>query len=157
MGIAHKIELKLSSAGYRGEEINSILPDFITYRKTLVGLTWYPSAEGPERYVLVVTLGAILANVTKVFMEELCKDIYKWVKDKLLILFYKKRAPFGLVRIKMDNVYIDYYVENTDKLLKIWDLFPEIISRVDPALSDEWIIDEEINGEFKIRPIKKKS
>jgi hypothetical protein len=57
----------------------------------------------------------------------------------------------------MDNVYIDYYVENTDKLLKIWDLFPEIISRVDPALSDEWIIDEEINGEFKIRPIKKKS
>ncbi len=61
------------------------------------------------------------------------------------------------MRIKMDNVYIDYYVENTDKLLKIWDLFPEIISRVDPALSDEWIIDEEINGEFKIRPIKKKS
>lgn len=63
----HTIELRLNSLGFNSDDVGEALPDFMADRDTLVGLTWYPCAEGPQSFLLVVTIYAGVAAVAKVF------------------------------------------------------------------------------------------
>lgn len=136
----HKIELELNSAGFSADELGTVLPDFITERKTVVGLTWYPSAEGPASYTIIVSVFLLFGAISKVFIEELAKDLYKWTKQKLLILFHKKRYPIGLIRLVFENAVVEYYCEDADTLLIAFEKLPEILNAIDTRKGDEWEI-----------------
>jgi hypothetical protein len=81
--IDHRIYLELNSSGYRGLEIDEILPHFITDRKTVVGLTWESSAEEPESFTLVIIILIVLSSLGKGFLSELSKDLYQWANAKV--------------------------------------------------------------------------
>lgn len=138
--ISYKIELKLNSAGFSADDLGTVLPDFITERKTLVGLTWYPSAQGPASYTLIITILWVVSAVPKVFIEELAKDLYKWSKQKLLNLFRKKKCPIGLIRFVFNDVVVEYYCDNADTLLTLFKKLPKILSKIDIEKGTEWDI-----------------
>lgn len=137
----HKIELKLNATGYKGEEINDLLPKFMTERDTVIGLTWYPSAEGPESFALDILFYGGLIFFTKAFLEELAKDLYKWVKEKIKPLLNKKEQAFGVMCMKFNDVEIFYYTSGEDEWLSLLEKLPEIVTKVKPELSNEWEIE----------------
>jgi len=109
--IKHRIYLELNNCGYDGSEINEILPDFITERKTVVGLTWEPSAEGPESFTLLIIITAGLSSIISAFLAELSKDLYQWTKSKLVPLFKKKKNPCGHIIFEIEDIKISYFSE----------------------------------------------
>jgi len=82
----NEIELLLNSSGFSGDDVQELLPDFITERVTKVGLTWYPSVDGPESFTLIVTTGLLLAEFAKEIVKSLSKDLYDWSKEKIIPL-----------------------------------------------------------------------
>lgn len=141
--INHQIILRLNSQGYKGEEIDKILPDFMANRETMVGLSWYPSIYGPESYELIIQIGILFSLLSKSFLNELSKDLYHWVKSKLVKLFQKKKQSNGFIHIEFKDVKIDFYTESnkfneTQVLLNFFKYLSEIIFCIDPNLSIEW-------------------
>ena len=141
------IELKLNSAGFKGEEIDEILPDFITERNTTIGLTWYPSVDGPESFTLIITVSILAAEFAKEFVKNLSKDLYSWTKEKVLPLLKRKQNPDGYVIIKLADVEIHYhdqslFDEESGGLyyLDFLEKLPQLINAVDPSLGDRWEI-----------------
>jgi len=138
--VRHDIQLKLSSAGFSAEEIGVVLPDFMVDRKTLVGLTWYPCAEGTERFVLVVTIYSVVGAVAKIFLEELSKDLYQWVKVKINRLLKKKPQAYGMMLVKFNDVEVEFRTSGGDDWADLLDKLPSIIQELDPAESKDWEI-----------------
>lgn len=128
--IEHKIVLSLNSTGWRGEEIDALLPEFIAERDTLVGLTWTSSYYGPESFNLVITVAAsVVTVIASNFLSELSKDLYQWMKSKLLAALEKKQHPEGDIEIQIGKSSIYTHV---DEILLLEDLFthlPELISQ----------------------------
>ncbi len=153
--IPHKIELKLNNAGFVGSDIDEILPPFMTDRKTLVGLTWYSCANGPESFVLVVTIWSAFRLVGKTFIEELSKDLYSWVKSQIQPMFKKKNYPCGFMRLKYDDMEIDFHTDGGEEWLALLNSLPAIIGSLDPSKGHEMII-EKVGDEFTVEPYPKK-
>ena len=138
----HRIYLELNSCGYNGSEINEILPDFITERKTLVGLTWEPSAEGPESFLLLIIITAGLSSMIKTFLAELSKDLYQWTKSKLIPLFKKKKNPSGYIIFQIGDVKISYFSEGGKELSDLFFSLPNLLSGIDNSITEgEWEIE----------------
>lgn len=142
--IKNEIELLLNSAGYSGEDVQELLPDFITERYTKVGLTWYPSVDGPESFTLIITTSLLLAEFGKEFVKNLSKDLYKWSKKKIIPLLKRKSSPNGVIIIESANAQIYYHEltdiknENDEKFSVFLKDLPKIISEVDPNIGKNW-------------------
>lgn len=150
--VQHKICLELNKAGYTGADIDEILPAFMAERRTFVGLTWKPSAEGPESFTLGIIVGLALSSLAQGFISELSKDLYLWSKSKLLPLFKRKRSPVGTIEIALSNLTIFAYVEEINRLPEIFERLPELLARIDPNIWDgEWVIECEEGKEWVIR------
>jgi hypothetical protein len=153
--IPYKIELKLSSSGFTGSDVQELLPLSRIDRKTLVGLKWYPCAEGPERFVLIVTIVSAFGVVGKVFLQELSKDLYSWIKTKVQPLLKRKNQPYGFMRLKFNDVDIEFWTDGGDEWLALLESLPTIIASVDLSESNELVIDKE-DDEFIVRPYPNK-
>ena len=153
--IRHKIELKLNSTGFTGSDVDELIPPFMTDRKTQVGLTWYPSAEGPERFVLIITIFSAFDLVGKVFLEELSKDLFSWIKGQIQLLLKRKKCPYGLMRLKFNDIEIDFDTDGGEDWTALLDSLPAILSSLDSAKGHEMII-EKVGDEFKVAPFQKK-
>lgn len=140
--IEHRIYLELNNCGYNGSEINEILPDFITERKTLVGLTWEPSAEGPESFTLLIIITASLSSMITTFLAELSKDLYQWTKSKLIPLFKKKKNPSGYVIFEIGNIRISYFSEGGEEISELFSSLSDILNKIDANKTEgEWEIE----------------
>ena len=83
--ISHTVKLGLNSAGFKGKNLDSLTPDFMTDRKTELFLFWEPSYNGPHSWIIdVVVVGAIY-KLGESFLNELFADLYNWSKKKLFI------------------------------------------------------------------------
>jgi len=160
--VPHTIELRLGYFGYRGEDIDAILPDFIRDRETIIGLRSYPI---PDHFVLIITIEATLTSVEKVFIEELAKDMYEWTKAKLCGLLRKKRDPDGPTLIRFRDVEIEYNwgaksayepSENSDLLIGFWERLPALLEKIDPLFAKEWEIVLTDNNGWSVHAIEKK-
>lgn len=142
--IDHHIYLELNCMGFRGSEIDEILPDFMSERPTYIGLTWQPSAEGTESFTLGIIIGTALSPVVMGFLTEVGKDLYKWVKSKLVPLFKKKGHPIGHINLEIGDIEISGLcegIEETEGLLKLFSSLPELVGKIDPNLTEgEWEI-----------------
>jgi hypothetical protein len=143
--IEHTIELHLNSTGYKAEELQELLPDFITERHTVVGLTWYPSANGPESFTLAITIGILLAEFGKEFVKNLSKDLYEWTKNKIVPLLQTKNSPEGIVIIKFKDAEIRYFdeskfSEDTEKLSLFIQEIPHFINKIDSSVGANWSV-----------------
>jgi hypothetical protein len=133
-----KIELLLSSVGFRGSDLDSLAPPFETEHDTRIGLKWYPSATGPDTWTIVLTVvGVPAALFAKKFAELLATDIYNWAKDSLRGFFSKRPHNSGMLEIKLDDVYI-YSLSPLD-VLTARDLVPALLA-VELKQSKEWEI-----------------
>ena len=151
--IDHKVELHLSCAGFDGSAVQALVPDFITERHTIIGLSWYPCAEGPERYYITISICAALAFVTKVFLEELSKDLYKWLKGKLLPYMKDRPRSFGSVEVAFQNVRVWCYINEDDDFLLCVDYLPQLMTTIDVNQSTEWDLEIK-NGRIELTPRK---
>ncbi len=141
--IEHTIELRLNVSGYKGEELDQVVPDFIDERNTTVGLTWYPSVDGPTSFTLVIA-AVVAAEFGKEFVKLLSKDLYSWCKDKVIPLLQKKQYPVGYIIIKLSDAELQYRNEelfDTDgnlHLLRFFEELPVLLEKVNPSLGREW-------------------
>jgi hypothetical protein len=149
----HKIELILNSTGFDGADVQALLPDFNTDRDTVVGLSWYPSAEGPERYYITLSIIAAIGFVSKVFLEELFKDIYTWLKGKILPRMKNKPRSLGSIEIIFQDVRVWGFFEDSSDWLICAESLPKLLGKIDAAESSEWNI-ELSNGGITILPRK---
>lgn len=117
-----KITLELNSTAYTGQDVQDVLPHFMTDYTTFVGLTWVPSAFGTEAFFISITIGAAI-GVAQGFLSELGTDLYKWTKEKLLLLLKKKSAPEGQLIISWQDITVTIYIEKTDDILDILSKF----------------------------------
>ncbi|MBA2239215.1 MAG: hypothetical protein H0W24_11030 [Lysobacter sp.] len=102
-----KIELLLSSVGFRGSDLEGLSPPFETEYDTRIGLKWYASATGPDTWAIIITVvGVPAALFAKKFAELLATDIYNWAKGALKRFFSEKPHNSGMLEIKLDDVYI---------------------------------------------------
>lgn len=120
--ISHNITIEFNSTSYSGQDVQDVLPDFITEHPTLVGLTWVPSAFGPEAFFISITIGAAV-GVAQGFLSELGSDLYRWAKEKLLVILKKKKSPYGQLKISWVDIRVSIDIENMDELL---DIFSEL-------------------------------
>jgi hypothetical protein len=161
--ISHRIELSFNSTGYKGKDIDDVLPDFITERNTSVGLTWYRSVEGPESFTLVIVISVLVAEIAKGFIGELGKDLYQWTKSKLIPLFKKKTYPVGHILVQMNDVGLDYYIELSDdnsreELASFFKDIAYILAQMDASKGSEWVV--EFNKENKswiLQPVESRN
>jgi len=149
----HEIQLKLNSSGYSGCDLNGILPQFAIDRKTIVGLTYYPCAEGPERFVLLVTIAALVGTVARVFIEEFARDLYVWMKASLLALFRKKNAPYGVLLVVFEDIELEFRCEfNDGDWLNVLKNLPQLIYATRQDVSKDWEIEKLDDGVFIVHP-----
>lgn len=147
MYIQHSIEIRLNSTGYQGHDVDLILPDFITDRQTTVGLTWYPSYNGPESFTIYMAIAAGIGMFCGKFVELLASDLYAWCKEKLLNLVAKKIHPDCSITIKLEDVEIYFHDEDLfdsdlagDILLEFFKKIPELVLLVKHEESKLWQI-----------------
>ncbi|HQU81787.1 MAG TPA: hypothetical protein PKY59_01595 [Pyrinomonadaceae bacterium] len=139
----NEIELLLNSAGFSGNDVEELLPDFITERYTKVGLTWYPSVDGPESFTLIITTSLLLAEFGKEFVKNLSKDLYEWSKGKIIPLLKKKNSPNGVIIVESANAQIYYHEltdlkENNENFSAFLKDLPKIITEVNPDIGKNW-------------------
>jgi hypothetical protein len=107
----HYIRLAFNTSGFNGNDLNLALPTFMSERATTVGLTWWPSAHGPEFYTLLIVASGIASAVATSFFSELGKDLYAWSKDRLNNLLSAKRFPVGQITLRSDDCELVAYLE----------------------------------------------
>lgn len=141
--VKNEIELLLNSTGFSGDDVQELLPDFITERFTKVGLTWYPSADGPESFTLIITTSLLLAEFAKEFVKSLSKDLYDWSKGKIIPLLKRKNFPNGVIIVECKDAQIYYHElsdikgENENFSTFIKEL-PDLLEKVDPNIGKNW-------------------
>ncbi|MBL5976310.1 hypothetical protein JAO85_03410 [Comamonas sp. NyZ500] len=150
-----KIELLLSSVGFRGSDLDSLSPPFETEYDTRIGLKWYPSATGPDTWTIVLTaVGIPSALFAKKFAELLATDIYNWAKDSLKRFFANKPHNSGMLELKLDDVHL--YSLTPLEVLTSSDLVP-ILQGTDLTLAKEWeILVDPSSGKITLRPVAEK-
>jgi len=160
--IHSSVEIQLNSAGFRGADIDALLPDFVTERKTVVGLTWHSSVNGPESFDVALTVGAVwaAAAVSSGFLEALGADLYKWAKEKLLSVLRTKHHPDCHISLKFDDVEVFFHEDGLfsepnagDILLDFFEQLPKLVLQVDPNRSRAWEVSRgQPRGTWLIRP-----
>ena len=138
----NEVELLLNSSGFTGEDVQNLLPDFITERYTKVGLTWYPSVDGPESFTLIITTSLLLAEFSKEFVKNLSKDLYDWSKKKIIPLLKRKNYPNGVIIVECANAQIYYHdasnFKDDDKFSEFIKELPDLLHEVDPNIGKNW-------------------
>jgi hypothetical protein len=151
----YKIEILLNSAGYKGRDLDELLPEFITERDSQIGLFWQSSANGPESWIIVIGIVAIFSKVTDVFLDKLFEDLYEYSKSKLKKFFNKRPNNYGSIFVEFNDFKIScygYYVPS-DKFLDFFSEIPNLVKFLDSEKGYEWFVkyDEKLN-EWKISP-----
>lgn len=162
MYIFSSLRIDLNSTGFSGRDIDALLPDFMTERKTTVGLTWNSSVNGPESFGIWAVVYAGLAAAAGGFLAEFGADLYKWTKDKLLLVLRTKQHPDCYISIKFDDVEIFYHEDGLfstdeagDVLLNFFENISNFILKIDPSVSKVWEISRgDKNGDWKVEPAK---
>lgn len=111
--IEHSITLTLNSCEFRGNDVEEMLPDWITERPATVGLSWSPCALGPYSFLIIITISSFLiGTISQSFFNQLGADLYQWLKDKLRTNLAKKNYYNGSLCIEFDDVKIFVEFEN---------------------------------------------
>jgi len=145
-----RIELLLSTAGFRGRDLEDIRPDFETERDVSVGLKWYPSATGPETWTLAVAVGVPLAVFLNKFGDLLAADLYAWAKKKLAPFFASRTYPSGFLHIELGD--IEFHCSHPLEALSSTE-FIALLKQADPSKAKEWHLEyDEAARTFTVRP-----
>lgn len=159
--IFSSVVVELNSAGFRGADVDKLLPDFITERKTTVGLSWYSSVNGPESFSVLLTVGALWAAATgSGFLQALGADLYKWAKEKLLVVLRTKRHPDCYISIKFDDIEVFFHEDGLfsepnagDVLVDFFGQLPQLLGQIEPSASKVWEISRgDAVGTWQIKP-----
>ena len=155
------VVVELNSAGFRGADVDALLPEFMTERKTTVGLSWHSSVNGPESFSVLLTVGAMLAAATgSGFLQALGADLYKWTKEKLLVVLRTKRHPDCYISLKFDDIEVFFHEDGLfsepnagEVLLDFFEQLPKLLAQIKPTAARVWEIyrGEEV-GTWQIRP-----
>jgi hypothetical protein len=144
--IKHSVDLRFNSAGFTGSDLDELLPDFVTERDTNVGLTWYPSATGPESFTLAVIAAVALSAFVGEFSKKLSEDLYSWSKSKLSKVLSRKRYPDCAIVIKLDDIELLFHDEQLfddpdapSLLAGFFAAVPALLLSVNPAKGRFWI------------------
>ncbi|WP_156940932.1 hypothetical protein [Halomonas halodenitrificans] len=155
ISLQHSIEIRLNSTGYKGSDVDSILPEFITDRNTTVGLTWYPSANGPDSLTIYIAVVGFFSVFAGEFAKHLAGDMYSWSKEKLATLLRSKKYPCCAITIKLNDVEIFFGDEDLfdlpgaeEVVNRFFQELPNIIENVQPEESTLWRVsyDHENDG-----------
>lgn len=159
--IHSSVTIDLNSAGFHGADVDALLPDFATERKTTVGLTWHSSVNGPESFTVLLAVGSFCAvAVASGFLEALGADLYRWTKDKLLGVLRTKQHPDCYISLKFDDLEIFFHEDGLflqsnagEVLLEFFALLPKMVLQIDPKLSKAWEISrDKSTGTWLILP-----
>jgi hypothetical protein len=159
--IYSSVVIELNSAGFRGTDIDALLPDFVTERKTTVGLTWYSSVNGPESFTVALAVGSFCAAaVASGFLEALGADMYKWAKHKLLSVLRSKRHPDCYISLKFDDMEMFFHEDGLfsepnagDVLLDFFEQLSNLVLQMDAHQSKTWEVSRDPTaGTWLIRP-----
>ena len=136
-----RIALLLSSAGFKGQDLDLLLPPFSTDYDTTVGLKWYPSATGPETWTLAIAAGISLAAFLKKFSDLLATDIYNWAKTCLKEFFSDRPHNHGSLVIELDGITL--LSHQPIEVLASVDLLATLAT-IDPSLAKVWEIEYDV-------------
>lgn len=144
--IKHSVDLRFNSAGFTGSDLDELLPDFVTERDTNVGLTWYPSASGPESFTLAVIAAVAVSAFVGEFGKKLSEDLYAWSKSRLSKVLSRKRYPDCAIVIKLDDIELLFHDEqlfdDPDAANLIADFFnavPKLLLSINSTKGRFWI------------------
>ena len=132
------IQLTLSSAGFKGTDLDSLAPDFETDYDVSRSLKWFPSVTGPETWLLIIAAAIPLKAFVDEFGKLLAKDVHAWVKNRFLPFFKKRPNNHGTLVIQLESVVI--YSDSPLEVLTSQDLV-NVLTLVDATISLEWRIE----------------
>ena len=133
----YEIRLELNSTGFTGDEAQQLLPDFITDHRTVIGLTWHPSVDGPESFNVILFIGIGAGMVAAGFLNALGQDLYRWVKDRVAPLMKAKDQAHPLIIIEFRDKKVTATFEDLDGFEEFWRDFDEIMRIVRDRSSSE--------------------
>jgi hypothetical protein len=139
--IEHSIDLWLNAAGYKGADIDEILPDFMIERNVTASLAYEPAHSGPESWAITIVVSLVASEFLKEFVKNLSNDLYSWSKQKLRPFFQKKPSASGIIRLQLKDAEIScpyWSVNNSDKLLDFLENLPSLVEKIDPKKSKLW-------------------
>lgn len=146
------IRLTLSTAGFKGADLDEVMPDFQTERDVSVALKWFPSATGPETWTLVIAAGMSLGGFLQKFGELIAEDIHSWSKKNLKSFFKKRPNNHGTLVIDLESITI--YSDTPIETIESGDLI-SVLSSIDPTEASSWTIDyNPTTGKLTISPDK---
>lgn len=149
--ISPSIKLTLSSVGFKGADLDTLMPDFSTERDVLVGLRWFPCASGPETWTLVIAASLPLAAFLKKFGELLATDLYGWAKTKLGDFFSTKPNNHGRLVIELETVTV--HSDSPVEVLRCDDLASKLAT-IDLSCSRDWeIVYDPETGLISVKPL----
>ena len=152
MAIARLI-LTLQPQSYTGSELEELYPDeWQSKYTTTVGFKWRRSDMGPESWSLTIAAGYTLGKLASGFAGELSKDLYKWTKESIFKVVNQRKNNSGSIYIDCKDVWIDFtsFYPN-EETLDLFENLPDLLSKIDPALCEDWSITCE-DGEFIVEP-----
>ena len=129
------IKLTLSSVGFKGADLDTLVPDFSTERDVLVGLRWFPCASGPETWTLVIAASLPLAAFLKKFGDLLATDLYGWAKTKLEDFFSTKPNNHGKLVIELESVTV--HSDSPVEVLSC-DKLASTLATIDLSCATDW-------------------
>lgn len=152
--VPHRISLMLNRSGYDGADVEAALPSFMSARKTEVGLTWQPSAEGPNSFFLLVEVALVADLVARGFLTALSKDLYDWTKSKLRDVLAPRPTPVGRVTVRFRDVELSYIAELDDiePLAELFSMLPLLCAQVESERAPAWVIHRDAAGDWTIQP-----
>jgi len=132
-----RISLLLSSVGFKGNDIDALLPPFATDYETTVGLKWFPCATGPETWVLEIVKHIPIAVFVSKLAELIAADVYSWLKTTLKDFFADRPNNFGSLVLELEGVTV---VSNQPIEVLTSTQLATVLIQIDSEVSKVWEI-----------------
>jgi hypothetical protein len=141
MSSGYEIELLLNASGYKGSDIDNVIPDFFANGNTKIGLVQIPTHNGPESWVLNIVIASTLVKVGDTLLPLVATDLYGWFKGRIKKLFQKKKNSDGAILVMFHDLQIscyEYYV-GKEKMSDFLKELPNLVKIVDKTKGSKWI------------------
>jgi len=153
--IPHNIICDLRWGGFNGTDIDEIMSDsnVVLNHGLRCEVSHDSCAEGPDSYRIYVVIGVLLTLITKPFLEELGKDLYRWCKSRLSNVFKRKNNGEGLTELRFEDVTIEINDHpSEDSFADCWLELPELITSQDLSKSKVWRLEHGTDDSYKLVP-----
>jgi hypothetical protein len=138
----HFINVSLNSAGFKGRDLDKLIPDFMADRSTTLGLFWEPSYNGPHSWIVDIIVLGSLFKISELFLGELFSDLYNYSKKKLAKFLEKTPNNYGSINIKFKDFEIichGYYIPQ-DKFFEVFEVVPRMFPLLDASKGKTWLV-----------------